>query len=67
MFEYLWLLGFWREPIWGFHSLWEILAAIFYGLVLIFLGYVIKGVWGAFIAFGIGVCFYLYTKGFLPF
>ena len=67
MIEYLWLLGFWKEPIWVFYSLWEALAAIFSALVLIFLGYIIKGVWGASMAFGIGTFFYLYSKGLLPF
>ena len=67
MFEYLWLLGYWREPIWGFTSLWEVLTVIFSGLVLIFIGYTLKGVWGAAIAFGIGTCVYLYTKGIFPF
>ncbi len=67
MIEYLWLLGFWTEPLWGFTSLWEILTLIFSGLALIFVGYILKGVWGGFIAFGIGTCFYLYLKGLLPF
>jgi hypothetical protein len=67
MLEYLWLLGFWREPIWGFNSLWEILTVIFSGLALIFVGYTLKGAWGAFITIGIGAFFYLYTKGLLPF
>ncbi len=67
MFEYLWLLGFWREPIWVFNSLWEVLSLMICGLVLVFIGYSIKGVCGAFIAFGLGTGFYLYLKGLLPF
>ena len=67
MFEYLWLLGFWREPIWGINSWWEVLTYMISGMALVFLGYIIKGVWGAFIAFGLGTGFYLYVKGILPF
>ena len=67
MIEYLWLLGFWREPIWGFYSLWEVLTVIIAGLAVIFVGYIFKGVWGASIAFGIGTGIYLYSKGFFSF
>jgi len=66
MFEYLWLLGFWSEPIWGINSWWEVLTLMISGMALVFLGYIIKGVWGAFIAFGFGTGFYLYLKGLIP-
>ena len=58
MIEYLLLSGFWKEPIWGFTPLWEILAAIFSGLALFFIGYSLKGVWRAYIAFASGSVIY---------
>ena len=67
MIEYLLLLGFWKEPIWGFTSPREVLAVMFSGLALIFIGYILKGVWGSVLAFGFGICIYLYLKGLLLF
>jgi hypothetical protein len=45
----------------------EILVLISLGLALTAVGYLLKGVWGACIALGIGVVLFLYFKGLLPF
>ena len=67
MFEYLGLLGYWTEPIFERDSLREILMVMFSGLGLVIFGYIIKGIWGAVIAFAIGTLIFLYSKDLLPF
>jgi len=37
------------------------------GVALAGLGYLIKGLWGSFIALLVGAFFFLYTKDFFPF
>ena len=67
MFEYLGLLGYWREPIFEPDSLREILVVMFSGLALVIFGYLIKGIWGAITALAIGTLIFLYSKDLLPF
>jgi|WetSurSiteA1Bulk_404760.scaffolds.fasta_scaffold215937_2 hypothetical protein len=67
MFEYLGLLGLGTEAIFDLDSLEGISLAGLTALLLIIIGYLIKGFWGAVIALGVGVLVFLYVNDLLVF
>jgi hypothetical protein len=67
MLEYLGLLGFGKETIFDLDS-WEgIFLSGIAGLLLLIVGYLVKGFWGAVIALGAGALIFLYAKDLLVF
>lgn len=64
--EYTQLLGFSGESGFDLEFMARIAALFFSGLFLFFLGYYLKGIWGAIIALMLGTLFFLYEKGLLP-
>jgi len=66
-FEFLRLLGLSGESPLTVEFFPKLLLIMFSGLILVFGGYMIKGVWGAVIALIIGTLVYLYVKGLPPF
>jgi len=61
------LLGEKVESIFNFDSLSDYAAILGAGAVLAVFGYLIKGLWGSFIALLIGAILFLYTKDFFLF
>lgn len=65
--EYSMLLGLdWSAPL-SLEFISNLLLIIASGLVLILVGFKIKGTWGAIIALVAGTLFFLYQKGGLVF
>ena len=50
-----------------YSSISGILLLFGLGIALAVLGYLVRGVWGAIIALGIGALLFLYSQGLLPF
>jgi hypothetical protein len=51
----------------GLKSILEMFLLFGLGIALTVVGYLLKGVWGACIAFGIGAVLFFYFKGLFPF
>ena len=51
----------------GLNSILGMFLLFCLGIALTAVGYLLKGVWGACIALGIGVALFLYLNGYLPF
>lgn len=64
--EYARLLGLSGEAPLSFESISKVVLIMLAGVILIFVGYKVKGVLGAAIALLIGVFLLLYRKGLLP-
>jgi len=67
MMEYGTMLGFNIRSLFSSMPISEILLLFGLGMALIFVGYLLKGMWGASIAFLAGVVLFLYFKGLSPF
>ena len=65
MLEYSILAGSEWMPLFTFGFIKGLVSIIISAVILLFLGYLIKGIGGAIIAFSTGTLFYLYFKGIL--
>ena len=65
-FEYMRLLGMGADPDFSFKFISRIVLIMLSGLAVIFIGYKIKGVWGAVIAVLLCAFFLLYINGLIP-
>jgi hypothetical protein len=64
--EYANLLGSMDTPLSiGFFT--RVLSSIFCGLLLVFVGYKLKGMWGALVFLAGGVLVFLYSEGVIGF
>ena len=61
------LLGEKINSFFNFNSLPDYAWVLIAGIILVGLGYLIKGWWGSFLALVVGAFLYLYMKDFLPF
>jgi len=67
MFEYMQLISPGDNPF-SFEFISRVAVLIFFGLILLGVGYKIKGMWGAAIALILGTLFFLYNnQGILKF
>jgi hypothetical protein len=60
------MLGFSGESTFGLEFIVRMAAVFCSGLFLFFVGYYLKGIWGAIIALMLGTLLFLYEKGLLP-
>jgi len=60
------LAGFAGGSLFNFDSLQGTASIFISGAALLILGYLIKEIWGAIIAFSAGTFLFLYLKGLLP-
>ena len=67
MLEYAFLLGNQVISLFSFDSVKGWLLIFISSVALIIVGYLIKGIWGAGVAFFAGIFLFLYLKGLLPF
>lgn len=67
MVEYGVLLGSDVKSLFSSVPISEMLLALGFGIALIITGYLLKGVWGAGLAFLVGSVLFLYFKGLSPF
>lgn len=63
--EYAVLSGFSGESAFDLEFILRMVAVFFFGLFLFFVGYNIKGMWGAVIALILGTLLFLYERGLL--
>ena len=67
MFEYMQLISPGDNPF-SFEFISRVVVLIFFGLILLGVGYKIKGMWGVAIALILGTLFFLYNnQGILKF
>lgn len=64
--EYLSLTGM-GDTAFSFEFIFRVLVLVFAALALVLVGFKIKGVWGAVLALGAGVLFFLYNEGMIGF
>ena len=64
--EYLRLLGMGADPDFSFEFISRLVLVTLSGLAVIFIGYKIKGVWGAVIAVLLCAFLFLYINGLIP-
>lgn len=65
-FEYMRLLALGEDPDFSFEFISRIVLIMLSGLTVTFIGYKIKGGWGAVIAVLICAFFFLYINGLIP-
>jgi hypothetical protein len=66
MFEYMQLISPGDNPL-SFEFVSRIFILIFSGVILVAIGFKIKGVWGSAIAIVLGTVIFLYNQGVLKF
>ena len=67
MLEYAFLLGNQVISLFSFDSVKGWLLIFISSVALIIVGYLIKGIWGAVVAFLAGIFLFLHLQGLLPF
>ena len=65
-FEYMRLLAMGADPEFSFKFISRLVLVTLSGLAVIFIGYKIKGVWGAVIAVLLCAFLFLYINGLIP-
>lgn len=66
IFEYLKLTGA-GGSFWSLDFIARVVFLVLAGLALVLVGFKIKGVWGAALAFAAGVLLFLYNEGIIRF
>jgi len=66
LFEYFSLTGM-GDSAFTFEFISRVVLLVLAGLVLVLVGFKVKGVWGAALALAAGVLFFLYNEGMIGF